>query len=115
MIVGLGVDVCSIERFTAAAARPGFLARVLHPDERAGRPESQAGRWAAKEALAKALGAPTGLSWLDCHVVRSASGQPVVETTGTVAARLAELGVTSVHVSISHDAGLAVAVAICES
>ena len=115
MIVGVGVDVCSVTRFTDAAARPGFLDRVLHADEREGRPESQAGRWAVKEALAKALGAPTGLAWLDCHVVRMESGQPVVEASGTVAARLAELGVGRVHVSISHDAGLAVAVVVCEA
>lgn len=115
MIVGVGVDVCSIERFSDAAARPGFLERVLHPDEREGRAEQQAGRWAVKEAFAKALGAPTGLAWLDCHVVRTPSGAPVVEACGTVAARMAELGITRVHVSISHDAGIAVAVVVCES
>lgn len=114
MIVGIGVDVCSIQRFSDAAARPGFLERVLHPDERAGSVASQAGRWAVKEAFAKALGAPSGMAWLDCHVVRTESGRPVVEASGTVAARMAELGVATVHVSISHDAGVAVAVVVCE-
>lgn len=115
MVIGLGVDVCSVERFADAAARPGFLERVLHADEREGRPEQQAGRWAVKEAFAKALGAPSGLAWLDCHVVRTPSGAPQVEASGTVAARMAELGVVRVHASISHDAGVAVAVVVCES
>ncbi len=115
MIVGIGIDVCSIGRFSDAAARPGFIERVLHPDERAGSVASQAGRWAVKEAFAKALGAPSGLSWLDCHVVRTESGRPVVEATGTVRARMAELGVVAVHVSISHDAGVAAAVVVCEA
>ena len=114
MIVGIGVDVCSIQRFSDAAARPGFLERVLHPDERAGSVASQAGRWAVKEAFAKALSARSGMAWLDCHVVRTESGRPVVEASGTVAARMAELGVATVHVSISHDAGVAVAVVVCE-
>ncbi len=115
MIVGIGVDVCSVERFADAAARPGFLDRVLHPEERSVRPESQAGRWAAKEALAKALGAPSGLAWLDCRIVRAPGGQPYVKAFGTVQARLDALGVTRVHLSISHDAGLAVAMVVCES
>ena len=115
MIVGVGVDVCSLERFREAAARPGVLVRVLHPEEQEGRVESQAARWAVKEAFAKALGAPAGMSWLDCLVVRTPSGQPAVEASGTVAARMAELGVAGVHVSISHDAGVAVAVVVCES
>nr|NLI51327.1 holo-ACP synthase [Propionibacterium sp.] len=114
MIVGVGVDVCSVDRFSAAAARPGFLERVLHPDERAGSAASQAGRWAVKEAFAKALGAPSGLAWLDCHVIRTESGRPVVETTGTVRSRMTELGVSTVHVSISHDAGVALAMVVCE-
>lgn len=76
---------------------------------------SQAGRFAAKEALAKALGAPGGMRWLDAEVVRDAGGQPRFDLTGTVAARAAELSVDRVHLSLSHDAGLAIAMVVCES
>ena len=76
---------------------------------------SQAARFAAKEALAKALGAPAGLSWQDAEVVTDEHGRPAFKITGTVAARAAELGVGTIHVSLSHDAGIASAVVICEA
>jgi holo-[acyl-carrier protein] synthase len=75
---------------------------------------SLAARFAAKEALAKALGAPAGLLWTDAEVVTEDSGQPRLVVTGTVAARAEELGVRSWHVSLSHDAGVASAVVIAE-
>lgn len=115
MIVGIGVDVCSLERFASAAARVGVLDRLLTPHEQAGRPETLAGRFAAKEALAKALGAPSGLVWTDCVVSSDAAGRPSLSLSGTVAARASELGVVRTHLSISHDAGVAVAMVICES
>ena len=114
MIVGIGVDVCSLERFAAASGRPGVLERLFTPEEQTGRPESLAGRFAAKEALAKALGAPGGLRWTDCVLSSDAAGRPSFALAGTVAARASELGVRRVHVSISHDAGVAVAVVVCE-
>lgn len=114
MIVGIGTDVCSVERFVAAEARPGVTERLLAVDEREGSPQTRAGRFAAKEALAKALGAPAGLNWLDCRVLRAESGQPSIELAGTVRARAEELGVRTVHLSISHDAGVAVAMVVCE-
>ncbi len=116
MIVGIGVDVCSVERWEAMVSRrPAVVARLLTPAEAARNSTSQAARFAAKEALAKALGAPLGLSWLDAEVVTGAAGEPVLEIRGTVAARAAELGVTKVHLSLSHDAGLAVAYVVCET
>jgi holo-[acyl-carrier protein] synthase len=75
---------------------------------------SLAARFAAKEALAKALGAPAGLKWLDAEVVAEESGQPRLVVRGTVAARAAELGVRHWHLSLSHDAGVASAVVIAE-
>lgn len=114
MIVGIGVDVCALQRFADAAARPGVLERLLTHAERTGRLESQAGRFAAKEALAKALGAPAGLVWTDCHLDTDADGAPSFVLAGTVAARAKELGIARVHVSISHDAGVAMAMVICE-
>ncbi|MEV0260837.1 holo-ACP synthase [Streptomyces sp. NPDC050617] len=121
MIIGVGIDVAEIDRFDAALRRtPGLAARLfvdrellLPSGERRG-PASLAARFAAKEALAKALGAPAGLLWTDAEVVTEASGRPVLSVRGTVAARAAELGVRGWHVSLSHDAGVASAVVIAE-
>ena len=115
-IVGLGIDVVAIERFEAALERsPGFLERVFTPAERELGHHSLAARWAAKEALAKALGAPGGLNWQDAEVVREANGRPRLAIKGAIAARAEELGITSFHLSLSHDAGIASAVVIGES
>jgi holo-[acyl-carrier protein] synthase len=75
---------------------------------------SLAARFAAKEALAKALGAPRGLLWTDAEVITGPGGRPDLQVAGTVAAAAARLGVTGWHLSISHDAGLASAVVIAE-
>ncbi len=112
---GLGIDVVAIERFEAAVKRsPGFLERVFTPAERTLGTQSLAARWAAKEALAKALGAPAGLSWQDAEVRRGENGRPALEVSGTVAARAAELGIDRFHLSLSHDAGIASAVVVAE-
>lgn len=74
-----------------------------------------AGRFAAKEALAKALGAPTGLSWHDVEVRKDDHGKPYFAYWGTVASRLSQLGIGTVHLSITHDAGIAAAVVVCEA
>ncbi len=116
MIIGVGIDVVDIERFGESLTRtPGLSARLFTPAE-ASRPlASLAARFAAKEALAKALGAPVGLHWHDAEVVSEASGRPLMEMRGSVLARASELGVVSVHVSLSHDAGIASAVVVLES
>ncbi|GAA2230386.1 MULTISPECIES: holo-ACP synthase [Kitasatospora] len=121
MIIGVGIDVAEIERFEASLARtPGLAERLftaaelwLPSGQRRGT-ASLAARFAAKEALAKALGAPPGLRWTDAEVHTEDSGRPVLRVTGTVAARAAQLGVASWHVSLSHDAGVASAVVIAE-
>ncbi|WP_406211038.1 holo-ACP synthase [Kitasatospora sp. NBC_01560] len=121
VIIGVGIDVAGIDRFGAALERtPGMAERLFTPGElrlptgeRRGA-ASLAARFAAKEALAKALGAPGGLHWTDAEVVTEASGKPELWVRGTVAARAAELGVVSWHVSLSHDAGVASAVVIAE-
>lgn len=115
MIVGVGIDVVDIARFRQRIdANPRLAERLFTESERALRSESMAARFAAKEALAKALGAPVGLRWTDATVVREADGRPHLEVTGTVAARAEALGVTTLHVSLSHDAGVASAVVIAE-
>lgn len=115
MIVGVGIDVVDIARFTATLARvPRLRTRLFTPTERDLAPASLAARFAAKEAIAKALGAPAGLRWHDATVERVPGGAPRVELVGTVAARAAELGVRTWHLSLSHDAGIASAVAVAE-
>ncbi|NJQ03254.1 holo-ACP synthase [Streptomyces zingiberis] len=121
MIIGVGIDVAEIARFAAALDRTPALAerlflareRTLPGGERRGT-ASLAARFAAKEALAKALGAPGGLAWTDAEVVTAPDGRPTLRVTGTVAACAARLGVTGWHVSLSHDAGIASAVVIAE-
>ncbi|MGN6088963.1 MAG: holo-ACP synthase [Actinomycetales bacterium] len=115
-IVGLGIDVVDVARFGAVLERTPRLAERLFTDaERALPLASLAARFAAKEALAKALGAPGGLRWRDAEVVRGDAGRPGLQVTGTVAALAAQLGVTRWHVSLSHDAGIASAVVIAEA
>ena len=121
MIIGVGIDVAEIDRFQAAMERtPGMAERVfvraellLPSGERRGI-ASLAARFAAKEALAKALGAPPGLHWTDAEVWVEDSGRPRLRVRGTVAERAALLGVRTWHVSLSHDAGVASAVVIAE-
>lgn len=116
MIIGVGIDVCDVDRFAATVARaPGLVDRLFTPAEAARPVASQAARFAAKEALAKALGAPAGLSWHDAEVLTDDAGRPSFRITGTVADRAAVLGVGQIHVSLSHDAGIASAVVICEA
>ncbi|MEU8915823.1 MULTISPECIES: holo-ACP synthase [Streptomyces] len=121
MIIGVGIDVAEIDRFGEALERTPELARRLFIDEELMLPSGErrgiaslAARFAAKEALAKALGAPGGLHWTDAEVYVEDSGQPRLRVQGTVEARAVELGVRSWHVSMSHDAGVASAVVIAE-
>ncbi|MCB0893943.1 MAG: holo-ACP synthase [Nocardioides sp.] len=115
MIVGVGIDVVDVDRFGAVLERtPGLVARLFTAAE-AERPlASLAARFAAKEALAKALGAPVGLAWHDAEVVSEETGRPLFEIRGSVAARAESLGVAAVHLSLSHDAGIASAVVVLE-
>jgi holo-[acyl-carrier protein] synthase len=115
MIVGLGIDVVDVARFEAALHRtPGLRRRLFTPGERDRPPASRAARFAAKEALAKALGAPAGMEWADAEVVSEDSGRPTLEIRGTVQKRADALGVRSLHLSLSHDAGIASAVVVLE-
>ena len=115
MIVGVGIDVVDVERFSATLERtPRLRARLFTDAEQTLPPASLAARFAAKEAVAKALGAPVGLHWRDAEVHRGDDGRPHLQMAGTVAARAAELGVRSAHVSLSHDAGIASAVVVLE-
>ncbi len=114
-ILGLGIDVVALDRFDETLDRtPGFKEKIFTPAERELGRRSLAARWAAKEALAKALGAPAGLAWHDAEIVRGPDGAPQLEIRGTVAARAAALGIVHLHLSMSHDAGVASAVVVAE-
>lgn len=115
MIIGVGIDVVDIDRFAATLARtPALRERLFTPAESALKMQSLAARFAAKEALAKALGAPGNLDWHDAEVFAEHSGRPRLELRGTVRARATELGAVHTHLSLSHDAGIASAVVVLE-
>ena len=116
MIIGVGIDVVDIGRFEETLERtPAMRERLFTEAERMRPIASLAARFAAKEALAKALGAPTGMAWLDAEIVNEASGNPQLEIRGSVLARANDLGARVIHVSLSHDAGIASAVVVLES
>jgi holo-[acyl-carrier protein] synthase len=115
VIIGVGIDVVDVERFGQTLERtPGLLDRLFTDTEKGLALNSLAARFAAKEALAKALGAPVGLQWHDCTVHRGEDGRPHLHITGTVQSRAEALGVHALHVSLSHDAGIASAVVVAE-
>lgn len=121
MIVAVGVDVVLVSRFAEALARTPLLgdrlfteAERLTPSGNPRSPESLAARFAAKEAVAKALGAPGGLHWHDCEIVTDPDGRPWLTVSGTVAAAAVERGVTRWHLSLSHDGGIASAMIVAE-
>lgn len=115
MIVGVGIDVVDVQRFMATLHRaPGLRKRLFTPVERDLPDASLAARFAAKEAIAKAMGAPGGMSWQDATVLRIAGGPPQVELTGSVAAAAQNLGIRNWLLSISHDAGIASAMALAQ-
>ena len=116
MIVGIGVDVVDIPRFERTLERtPRLLERLFSPGERALRPRSLAARYAAKEALIKALGGSDGVHWTEIEVTPEASGRPWFTLVGSTAEVVASRGITAIHLSLSHDAGLAMAYVVAES
>jgi holo-[acyl-carrier protein] synthase len=116
VIVGIGVDIVDLSRFATALERTPHLAeRLFTAAEREDAQQSMAATFAAKEAVAKVFGAPGGLQWHDVEVRRDPSGRPLLVVTGTVAAAAAEHGIARWHVSLSHDAGTAIAMVVAES
>lgn len=121
VLVGVGIDIASVARIGAAMAGARgekFRQRVFTPAEQAfcdgrkgaDRDAAYAARFSAKEAFVKALGVPPGIAWLDVEVVRG-KGAPRLVCTGAAERALASRRATT-HLSLSHDAGVAVAVVI---
>src|SRR5262245_1656194 len=113
----LGIDIIKVQRIRDTLAKFGarFSGRVLTPAEQRyvrDRPETLAGRWAAKEAVSKVLGLGVrGIGWREIEVERLPTGQPAVRLHGRAAARARQLGMSRIALSISHEADYAVAIA----
>ncbi len=113
----LGIDIIKVDRIRGSIEKFGerFSNRVLTPNERRyvrDRPETFAGRWAAKEAVSKVLGLGVrGIGWKEIEVVRLPTGQPSVQLHGRAAARAEQLGMGRIALSISHESDYAVAIA----
>lgn len=120
MIVGIGVDLVDVPRFERAASRtPRLLDRLFaeseqHPHGRDMPLRSLAARFAAKEALIKAIGDSEGVRWHDIRVVSNELRNPSFELSGRIAEVAMERGIATFHLSMSHDADLAIAYVIAE-
>jgi holo-[acyl-carrier protein] synthase len=119
VIVGIGVDVVDVARLERSLERtPALAGRVFTDGERAYAAASVArlaARFAAKEAAAKALGAPPEATWREAEVVVDSSGRPSLRVSGRFAEIAAAAGVRTWHLTLSHDGGVAVAFVVAES
>lgn len=129
MIVGIGTDLCDINRIADTLARFGdrFIHRLFtdverrRSDQRAGRAASYAKRFAAKEACAKALGTGIrdGVAWRDMGVVNLPSGKPTMALTGGAATQLAKLIPAGheviIHLAITDEHPMAQAFVVIEA
>ncbi len=121
-ILGLGVDLCEIARMERALERhPTMRERVFTPEEisycdsKARPAESYAGRFAAREAVIKALGGYRGKRWQDISVTRAPSGAPAIRLDGQAKRRADALGIDRVLVTFTHEKTNAVAFAVAVS
>lgn len=116
MIVGIGVDTVDLGRFERQLARtPALAPRLFTAAERELSIASLAARFAAKEAMIKALGGSDGVSWQDLEVLRGPNRVPQFSSTPALSRVLAARGANRAHVSMTHDAGVATAFVIIEA
>jgi holo-[acyl-carrier protein] synthase len=114
-ILGVGVDLVDINRFERALTRtPRLAQRLFTENEAQASARTLAGRFAAKEALVKALGGGTGLKWIELQVSKNQAGRPVILASGQSAVTIAQAGVKRLQLSISHDGGIACAFVVAE-
>lgn len=119
MIIGIGTDLIDVERIERAIQKPRFMERVFTPAERARiqerGAETAAGYFAAKEAVAKALGTGFGGFFMgQIEITNDEKGKPICTLSGGADERLSMLGGGAVHVSISHADGFALAFCVIE-
>jgi holo-[acyl-carrier protein] synthase len=116
VIVGLGVDVVDLARFERAVSRtPRLRERLFAESERALSLRSLAARFAAKEALVKALGDAEDVHWVDMVIASDHTGNPSFVVSGPLGGLHERRGIAALHVSMSHDAGVAVATVVAEA
>ena len=116
MIYGIGTDLCSIERMRQSLERtPNLAQRIFHPNEIGLPVNSLAARFAAKEALAKAVGNPKLLNWVEIEVSKDKLGKPSFVLHGKTLESLNRLGISRIHLALSHELELASAMVVVES
>jgi holo-[acyl-carrier protein] synthase len=123
MIVGIGIDVVYVRRLERWQTIPGLLERYFHPHELSASLSrgsaaalSLAARFAAKEALGKALGTGlTGIVLRDILVVNRHNGKPEIEVFGTASSALERSGATKIHLSLTHERENAIAMVVLEN
>ena len=112
MIDGIGIDVVDIARFSESLERtPGLREKLFTESERAQPAQSLAARFAAKEALYKALSPAHGLQWHEAEIISQPNGKPDFLFRGEIADLVDG---AKVHLSLSHDAGIASAMVVVE-
>lgn len=94
---------------------PNLAARIFHQNELQLPVNSLAVRFAAKEALAKAIGNPKLLTWAEIEIVKDELGKPQFNLHGETLVAITKLGVTSIHLSLSHEQELASAFVVVEA
>lgn len=119
-VIGVGVDMVDVARLAQVLTRTPSVVERVFGDEPVVVTDTAvvrrlAGRFAAKEAATKALGAPGGTRWREIEVENEPGGRPRLVVHGHTAAAAARAGIVHWHVSITHDAGMAVAVVVAES
>lgn len=116
MIYGVGTDLCSVVRMADSLARtPNLKERLFHPNEFQLGNASLAARFAAKEALAKALGDPKLLSWSEIEIVKNDLGKPSIQLHGLTKQRVEAVGISAIQLSLTHELELASAFVILEA
>jgi holo-[acyl-carrier protein] synthase len=115
LITGIGIDLCSIPRLAESLARtPNLLPRIFHESEQSLPINSLAARFAAKEALAKAIGNPKLLVWNEIEIVKDDLGKPSFVFHGNTKLELEKLNVRCL-LSLSHELELATAMVVLEA
>jgi len=126
-VFGIGIDVVEVGRIASSLAEFGdrFVSRIFTEKERLycidkAKPELHfAARFAAKEAVAKALGTGIGkeVGWLDMEVVRGENGEPTMQLSGRALAFCEAMGISEIKISLTHarEYAAANAVALCRA
>ncbi len=116
VIAGIGVDLVDIARFERTLERtPRLRERLFTPREQPMPARSLAARYAAKEALIKALGGSDGVYWGEIEVRNDGEGRPFFSLAGRTADTVLDRGIATMHLSMSHDGGFATAYVIAEN